>query len=166
MSNNHGTKFSTHAVTDTPASLASIATPFAFSAATSASEFSTGRRTVKFLTSWPPTLMCCLSAPFTTLPAVMVTFWMLSCSSSSRYCVYEICFDASALLPDSWIKTTGIRMMRIQKERFLENRPQLKSFLFVGGSGRGITASSLYTECAGNFPRDPTHTPRGTHWVH
>src|SRR5512146_680385 len=110
--------------------------------------------------------MCCLSEPFTTLPAVIVTFAMLSCSNSSRYCVYEICFDASALLPDSWIRTTGIRMMRIQKERVLENRPQLNSFLFFGGIGRGITASSLCTECAGNSPRDPTHTPPGTHLVH
>ena len=49
MTMSQGTKFTTHAVTETPASFASIATPLAFSAATSASEFSTGSRTLKFL---------------------------------------------------------------------------------------------------------------------
>src|SRR5436190_14412431 len=107
----------------------------------------------------------CRNCPLMILPAVIVTLAMLSCANSSRYCVYVTCFDASALLPDSCIRTTGIRMMRIQNDRVFENRPQLNSFLFFGGM-TGITASSLYTEGAGSSLRGPIHTPRGTHLVH
>src|ERR1043165_9204044 len=91
---------------------------------------------------------------------------MLPCSSSSLYCVYVISLACSARAPDSWMSTSGISRMRIQKESVLEKRPQLNSFLFFGGMETGITADSLCTECDGNLRRDPTHTPQGTRLVH
>src|SRR6185437_6470188 len=90
----------------------------------------------------------CLSAPVTSLPAVIVTFAMLPCCSSSRYCVYVIVFADSDFCPDSWISTTGMRMMRIQKDTVLENRPQLNSFFGFGELVTGIYCKlAIYGMC-------------------
>src|SRR6201995_809476 len=106
-----------------------------------------------------------LKGPVTTLPSMIVTRLMLFRSSSARYCEYGTGLAASDFWPDSWMRTTGMRRIRIQNERVFEKRPQLNSF-FLGGIGRGITASSRYTGCAENSRRDLNHTPQGTRWVH